>query len=120
MRNKIKEKLLEIDSNVFYGVAPESFAEQKSGMDCIVFGISDYKKKSQSSMDLQGTWYVIIVREDYIPESVIFDVIEKVEAIPGLRLTSDSCTVDYLQKGKTDTMVEALRLNFTRTIKSGC
>lgn len=120
MKNKIKEQLLKIEENVFYGIAPETHVKSADNLDCMIFGVSNYQRKSDKSLDLQGTWYVVIVREDYIPEDLIFQVIDTLHCISGLRLTSDSFDVEYLQKGNTDVTVEAVRLTFSRTIKRGC
>lgn len=115
MRDKIKEKLLEIDSNVHYGIIPDTIEIDE--WNYLVFGQSKVRKKDSSSNDLQGYWYVTIVREDYIPDDVIFNVIEKVTEIAGLRLADGDFEYDYVTKGNSNLVVEILKIDFTKTKK---
>lgn len=114
MRNKIQEKLLEIDKTIFYGLVPEN--TDIDDWNYIVFGQKSIKKKSPTSTDLQGYWYVTIVREEYIPDDVVFEVIDKMESA-GIRLADDECEYEYTTKGNTNIVVEILELKFTRTKK---
>lgn len=115
MRDKIKEKLLEIDSNIHYGIIPDNM--EIEDWNYFVFGQDRIRKKSPTSNDLQGYWYVTIVREDYIPDEVVFDVIEKLTDIPGLNLADGDCEYEYTTKGNTNLVVEILKINFTKTKK---
>lgn len=116
MRNKIQEKLLEIDSNVYYGTVPEGV--NTPVWNYFVFGQSKIRKKSAASNDLQGYWYVTIVREDYIPDEEVFKVINALEEINGLRLADGDLNYDYLVKPNTNQVVEVLELDFTKTKKA--
>lgn len=116
MRNKIKEKLLEVDKTVYYGLVPSNVKDLP--WDYIVFGQKRLRKKDGNSTDLQGYWYVTIVRENFIPDDDVFTVIKKLNEISGLRLADGECSFVYTTKGNTDDVVEILELQFTRTLKS--
>lgn len=115
MRNKIKEKLLEIDTNLHYGIVSDNVEIQD--WNYFVFGQERIKKGGTSQTDLQGYWYVTIVRENFIPDEVVFDVIEKVTDIPGVRLADGDFEYEYIQKGSTNIIVEILEIRFTKTKK---
>lgn len=115
MRNKIKEKLMQIDSNVYYGMLPPSKAEED--WNFLVMAQKSIRKKHPDSTDFQGYWSVAIFRENFIPDELVFEVVEAMESIPGLRLADGECEYEYLQKGSTDIVIEALELRFTRTKK---
>ena len=115
MRNQIKEKLMQIDNKVYYGMLPPSKAEED--WNFLVMAQKSIRKKRPESTDLQGYWSVAIFRETFIPDELVFDVIEAMESIPGLRLADSECEYEYLQKGNTDIVIEALELRFTKTKK---
>lgn len=115
MRSKIKEKLLEIDSNVYYGIIPDNVEIET--LDYFVFGQSKMRKSGTSSNDLNGYWYVVIVREEYIHDDVIKQVISKLTEIHGLRLADGDYEYNYIQKGNTNIIVEMCTLTFTKMKK---
>lgn len=121
MRNKIKEKLFEIDSKVYYGLVPDTEEVIKDDWNYFVFGQRKISKSGTSSTDLNGYWYVTIVRENFIPDNVVFDVIKKLtddeEGISGLRLANTDFEYTYTFKGSTNIVVEILELQFTKTKK---
>lgn len=106
---------MDIDSNVYYGLAPRE--DVTNEWNYIVFGQSKLKKSGTSSTDLNGYYYVTIIREDYIPDELIFDVIDKMSEINGLRLADGDYQFTYLTKGNTNMVVEVLQLDFTKTKK---
>ena len=116
MRNKIQEKLLEVDKTIYYGLVPDNV--ENKAWNYIVFGQKKLRKKSESSKDLQGYWYVTIVRENFIPDDDVFNVIEKLSEISGLRLADGECEYLYTTKGNTNIVIEILELQFTKTKKS--
>jgi len=116
LRNKIQEKLLEIDKKVFYGIVPDNVENEE--WNYFVFGQKKLRKSGSSSNDLNGYWYVTIVREDFISDSIIFEVIEKLSEISGLRLADGDFEVTYTFKGDTNIVVEILELQFTKTKKA--
>lgn len=117
MRNEIKNKLLEIDKNIYYGIVPEN--TQIKEWNYLVFGQRKLRKSGTSLVDLNGYWYVTIVRENFIPDDLVFEVINKVTEIHGLRLADGDYEYDYTMKGSTNVVVEILELQFTK-MKKGC
>ncbi len=117
MRDKILKALKQFDNNVFYGAVTEKDFQKLSSADCIIFASSDYHLKDAKSKDLIAEYYVFIVRENYICENLIVEIINAMEAIPGLRLTNQPNNFEYMPKGKTDIMLETIRLQFSKTIK---
>lgn len=115
MRNKIKEKLLEIDNQIYYGLVPENI--EINEWNYFVFGQRKIRKSGTSSTDLNGYWYVTIVRENYIPDDVLFEVLDKMNEIAGLRLAEGEFEYNYTTKGNTNIVVEILELQFTKTKK---
>lgn len=115
MRDEIEEKLKEIDENIFYGIVPENHNLKE--WNYLVHGMKKLRKSGTSGIDLNRYYYVTIVREDYISDDTIFDVIEKVTSIPGMRLADSDYEVEYTFKGSTNLAVEILVLMFTKTLK---
>lgn len=117
MRDEINKKLLEIDGNrvPYYGIVPDNV--EIAEWNYFVFGQTKIRKSGTSLTDLNGYWYVTIVRENFIPDDVVFQVIEKMEEIPGLRLADNDFEYNYLMKGSTNIVVEILELQFTKTKK---
>lgn len=115
MRNKIKEKLLELEPNIYYGMIPDNVDIKE--WNYFVFGQEKISKGGTSLTDLQGYWYVTIVRENFIPDETVLDVIEKMKEITGLRLADGDYEYNYVQKGSTNIIVEMLQLKFTKMKK---
>ncbi len=116
-REKIEKALLEIDSNVHYGRVPES--KIKENWNYFVFGKNTLRKADANSIDLIDSYWVAIVRENYIPDDLVFEVIDKLNAIPGFKLTMDDGNYEYAFKEKTDLVVEILTLSFSKVKKCG-
>lgn len=115
MRNKIQEKLNEIDPHIYYGMVPDIVEIDK--WNYFVFGQQRMKKSGSSSHDLNGYWYVVIVREDFIPDDLVKNVITKLTEIPGLRLADGDFQYEYITKGGTNIVVEMVMLTFTKMKK---
>ena len=115
MRNKIKEKLFEIDEHIYYGMVPDNVEIDE--WNYFVFGQQRMKKGGTSDHDLQGYWYVVIVRENFIPDDLVSDVINKLTEISGLRLATGDFQYEYITKGGTNIVVEMLMLTFTKMKK---
>ena len=116
MRNKIRDKLIELDNKIYYGIVPD-YVENED-WNYFVFGQRKLKKSGTSLADLNGYWYVTIVRENYIPDDTVFEVIDKLSEIPGLRLADGDYEYTYTFKGNTNIVVEILELQFTKMKKS--
>lgn len=116
-REKIEKALMEIDKNVHYGRIPES--QNNEDWNYFVFGKSTLRPTGTSNIDLIDNYWVAIVRENYIPDELVFDVIDKLNSIPGLKLTNEDGNYEYVFKNKTDLVVEILTLSFSKVKKSG-
>lgn len=116
-REKIEKALMEIDENVHYGRIPES--QINEDWNYFVFGKSTLRPTGTSNIDLIDNYWVAIVRENYIPDELVFDVIDKLNSIPGLKLTNEDGNYEYVFKNKTDLVVEILTLSFSKVKKSG-
>ena len=115
MRDDIKNKLLEVDDHIYYGIVPDNV--EIDDWNYFVFGQRKLRKSGTSLTDLNGYWYVTIVREDFIPDDVVFQVIDKMSEIAGLRLADGDYEYNYTTKGSTNIVVEILELQFTKTKK---
>lgn len=110
----IKNKLKEVDENVFYGAVNRSIREMV--WDYIVFERKNIDIKAEKT----GRSYyftVHIVREEFIPEGIELDVIDKMLEIPGMKLAGETPTFDYIVKPNTDIVVEMLSISFVRPVK---
>lgn len=116
-REKIEQALMRIDSNIYYGRVPESKIQEN--WNYFVFGKNSLRKEGANSIDLIDSYWIAIVRENYIPDDLVFEVIDKLSAIPGLKLTTDDGNYEYVFKNKTDLVVEVLTLSFSKVKKCG-
>lgn len=110
----IKNKLQEVDSNVFYAAVDMSVKD--TVWDYIVF------ERSSLTVSANRTSYteeytVRIIREEFIPDGKEIEVIEKMLEIPGMRLAVDSGTYEYVQKPNTNIVVEMFSIGFVRPKK---
>lgn len=117
MHDTIIRALKEIDNNVYYGAVTEKDFERLTSADCIIFASSSYRRKGTASKDLIAEYEVFIIRENFIEESLILNVINTMESIPGIRLTGQPNNFEYLNKGNTNIVLETIRLQFARIIK---
>lgn len=112
--NDIKEKLQELDENVFYGMVDDRMRE--TVWDYIVF---ERKTMSfnQNKTSVSPYFSVHIVRENYIPEGFELEVIKKVLEIDGMRLTDQDGAYEYVQKPNTNIVVEMFSIDFVKPAK---
>lgn len=110
----IQNKLEEIDSNVFYGMADKERITHD--WNYIVF-----MRKSLSVSDTKQSYSdrftVAIIRENFIPEGLEIQVIEKMLEIKGMRLASPDCNYSYVEKPNTNVVVELLTMEFVKARK---
>lgn len=113
----VKNALKEIDPLVFYGIVPATLVDENGDAvdvwDYIVFNRSKLKSNPNKT-SFNDRFEVHIVREEYVPEGIDIAVIEKLTAIPGVKLADEDGTFDYIMKPNTDTVIEMLTLTFTR------
>lgn len=110
----IKAKLTEIDPKVFYGMADER--EITDEWNYIVFmrkGVSF----SESKRSFTDRFTVAVIREDYIPEGMDKEIIDKLCSIDGVRVADPDFQYNYVQKPNTNTVVEILTMEFVRARK---
>lgn len=110
----IKNKLQEVDSNVFYAAVDLSVKD--TVWDYIVFERTNLKVSTNKTGYTEG-YTVRIIREEFIPEGTEISVIEKMLEIPGMRLASDGGTYEYVQKPNTNIVIEMFSVSFARPIK---
>lgn len=112
--NDIKEKLLEVDPNVFYGMVDNSIRE--TVWDYMVF----HRKRisiSQNKTNFSYYFTVSIIRENFIPEGLDRTVISKICEIPGMRVADNDPVFNYVAKPNTNVVVEMLSIDFVRPVK---
>jgi hypothetical protein len=112
--NDIRKKLEEVDSNVFYGAVDKKMKEVE--WNYIVFNRGPLRI-AKGRTGYSDYFDVHIVREEYIPEGLDEQVIEKILEIDGMRLADMDGAYDYIYKDKTDNVIEMLTLRFVRARK---
>lgn len=115
--NDVKNTLKKVDPLVYYGVAPSRLLDddgtEVDTWDYIVFNRARLKHHSNQT-SYSDRFEVTIVREEYIPEGIDIDIINRLKALPGVKLADEDGVYHYTTKPNTDTVVEALTLTFTR------
>lgn len=118
--NDIKTALESIDPIVFYGLTPPRIYDKKgkevNTWDYTTFNRTKLKSATQKTSYVDA-FDVHIVREEFIPEGLAEEYIEKLTALPGVKLASEDGVYDYTMKPGTDNVVEMLTLSFTRARK---
>lgn len=115
--DEIKQKLEEIDSHVFYGMANEDeIRENGDEWNYTVF------MRKRLSIEAQHRGYsdkftVAVIRENFIPEGLEESVINAMCSIDGMRLTSSDGEYAYIRKPNTDMVVEVFTKEFVRARK---
>ena len=113
--NQINEKLEEIDSLVFYGAVDNEVKE--SVWNYIVFNRGKLKPSSNKT-GYTYSYDIHIVRENYIPEDLEIEVINKILEIEGMRLKDEEHEFNYIVKPNTNIVVEMLSLSFIKARKN--
>lgn len=110
----IKNKLAEIDENVFYGIVDNLMQNMK--WDYIVF---DRSKMSTNTNKTGYSYYfnVHVVRENFIPVGLEVEVIDKMQEIAGIRFSGNDATYTYIEKPNTNKVVEMVSLEFVKAVK---
>ena len=105
LMQEIQTKLEELDPQVFYGMVDKEAITNE--WNYVVFrrkalSVSDTKK------GYSDRFIVAIIREDFIPEGLEIQVIDKMLEIAGMRLANPDCPYEYIQKPNTNIVVELL------------
>lgn len=111
----IKDKLSEVDEHVFYAMVDLKMKDEL--WNYIVFN-RNALKVSTNKTAYTDTFTVHIVREEWIPEGLDTEVINKMLEIEGMRLASSEAQYNYIQKPSTDMVVEMLSLEFVKPRKA--
>ena len=112
--DEIKTKLEEIDPNTFYGMADKSMKDKL--WNYIVFERSSLKPNSNKT-SFTTTYSVHIIREDFIPDGLEEEVINKMLEIDGMRLAGNDGTYDYTAKPNTNVVIEMFSVDFIKPKK---
>lgn len=112
--DEIKNQLEKIDSRVYYGMVDNGVRETM--WNYIVFNRTKLKSTGNKTGFADG-YDVHIIRENFIPEDVDLEVIEKMQEINGVKLSSEDGTYTYIQKPNTNIVIEMLTLHFVRARK---
>lgn len=110
----IKKKLQEVDSKVYYAAVDLSVKD--TVWDYIVFERSALRVNANKT-GYTEEYTLRIIREEFIPEGLEIEVIEKMLEIPGMRLKSDGGTYEYVPKPNTNNVVEMFSVGFVRSKK---
>ena len=111
LKEKIYNKLIEIDSNVFYGLATQNFLNNTPELNYIIYSGNGFSKAS-SKIDLVNYFTVSVIRENFVPDDTVQKVIFKMLSIPGIRLSDEKAENNYIRKGNTDTLIEITSITF--------
>ena len=123
MLNEIREAIEELQSEkpelfgstVSYGkIKAQDVPEE---WNYITFNRMEIKKTGTSLRDYSLYYQVNLIHEDYVPEDAVFELINKLSKIPGLKEANADISFDYTVKKGTDTVVEAAVIIFTQPLK---
>ena len=114
---EVKDKLMEIDPNVFYGMITEEDMKERD-LQLWNYIVFNRIKKSQSTNKTgYGEHFTVhIIRENFIPEGLEEELIEKLCEISGIRIVGDG-TYTYVQKPNTNVVIEMFSVEFVKTKK---
>lgn len=110
----IKTKLEEVDTKVYYGMVDDEVRE--TVWDYIVFNRVSLKA-APNRTGYSDYYDVHIIRENFVPEGIDIEVINKMLEIHGMRLADGDGSYNYVQKPNTNIVVEMLTLHFVRARK---
>lgn len=110
---KIKEKLLEIDSNVQKGIC-----QKKDNIwDCLLLSKGKFIKSNVNKNDLLFYMTVRVIRENEIPEGLELKIIQKMKEA-GMKLSDSPASYEYVMDSG-EIVVEICKMEFVKTVK-GC
>ena len=115
MLKEIDEVLKDENLPVYYGLVPEE--EEIETWNYFVHNRGNLEKSG--SVGYKQYYQIHIICENYVPESKVMDIIKKIKTIPGMKVADTPITYHYIQKGRTDLVVEMATITFVRPVK-GC
>lgn len=107
----VEEKLKELDSNVYYGLA-----SKQNEWNYIVYARNNTKISDNNTSRSQFI-NIAIVRENYVPEDMEEKLLAKMKEIPGLRKTQEDIQYSYVRKPNTNMVVEIMEVSFYKAVK---
>lgn len=110
----ITKKLEQIDPLVFYGAVDTT--ANLTYWNYIVFNRTSLKKNTNKNSYTDG-FSVHIIRENFIPDGLAEEVIEKMLEIAGMRESGSDAQYQYIVKPNTDTVIEMLSIDFVKARK---
>ena len=109
----IEQALSTVDLNVTFGIADPKDID--APWNYIVY-FRTKLRPNENKNSLTDYFTVAVVRENYVPDDVAYDIIDAMLKIPGMRLASDDMEYDYLKKDD-DIRIEVMTLSFCRAKK---
>lgn len=109
----VEAVLKEIDTHVDYGMADKENME--TAFNYIVFNRTGvvYSANKTGASD---KFDVNIVRENYVPEGLDEEIVDRLCKLPGVRISGDA-EINYAQKPGTNIVIEVLTIHFVRARK---
>ena len=114
MLQAIETALREVQEPVFYGSADD--VGNASLWNYMVF-FRDRRARNQNNTSYTDYFTVAIIHENWVPSEMIDAVIEKMEALPGIRLANSDISFDYTRKPGTNAVIEIATLTFAHARK---
>lgn len=111
----IIREALEQFGKTYYGNADPELTEP---WNYTVFRRAELSKSTNGNGFVRR-YAVAVVRENYIPEGLEFEIINSILETTNLRLADTAATYSYVYKGNTDLVVEVCLITFSEPIK-GC
>lgn len=112
---ELHDALSSIEKNLAYGT--EDLIETEV-WNYTIFGRDTLQINGTSGKDYSDVYFVMIVRENYVPNELIQEVISKVTEIPGFRIVSGDHQFDYARIGNTKAVAESITLKFAKANKN--
>ncbi len=111
MKDKVEEAIKEYEINYFYGQAT---LELNDKWNYSVFK-RDTIDNSRTSSKLNYT--LAVVRENYIPEELIEDIINSILSKTNLKLRDTNFKFDYIYNPKSSIVCEVITIDFYQSTK---
>lgn len=83
----------------------------------IVYNRKDTKKTGSSNCDYTEYFEIHLVHEDFVPENAVYELIQTLTQIKGLKQSNDDIAYDYAIKNGSNVVVEMATVTFCRAVK---
>lgn len=110
----IKDALSNVDGSVYYGTAAKK--PKDAPWNYTVFS-REPAHRSAGKTSITHVYAVSVVRENFVPESMMGEVINAMESIPGMRMSDDGIEFAYQVKPGTSDTCEMMTINFTKGVR---